>query len=69
MITSETQVEELIEHYPEAVKYFIMNGVTPFFCSGAYPANLGKLLDLKKVQDKDRFIRGLNAFLKERGAG
>jgi hypothetical protein len=69
MITSETQVEEIVENYPEAVKYFIIKGVTPFFCSGAYPANLGELLDRKKVQDKEGFIRGLNAFLEEQSGG
>ena len=63
MITSDMQVEKLMEQYPRAVSYFIQNGVSPISCAGAFPTTLGKLLEMKKVQDIDGFIEGLNDFI------
>jgi len=62
-ITKDTQVEEIIREHPEAVSYFIQMGVSPISCSGAFPATLGTLLEIKRVDDADGFIRGLNEFL------
>ena len=63
LITSDMQVEKLMEQYPQAVSYFIQNGVSPISCAGAFPTTLGKLLEMKKVQDIDGFIEGLNDFI------
>jgi Domain of unknown function (DUF1858). len=63
MITSDTQVEKIMEYYPQAVSYFIQNGVSPISCAGAFPTTLGKLLAIKKVEDTDGFIKGLNDFI------
>jgi len=64
-ITRDTQVEEIVEKYPESVQYFIEMGVSPISCAGAFPTTLGALLEIKKVSDADGFIRGLNDFLKQ----
>ena len=62
-ITAETQVEDIIEQYPEAVSYFIQNGINCISCVGPFPTTLGKLLTMKKVEDIDGFIKGLNEFI------
>ena len=63
MITSDTQVEKIMEQHPEVVSYFIQKGVSPISCAGAFPATLGMLLTIKKVEDVDGFIKGLNDFI------
>ena len=63
MITADTQVEKIMEQYPQMVSYFIQNGVSPISCAGAFPTTIGKLLAIKKVQDIDGFIKGLNDFI------
>ena len=63
-ITADTQVEELMDKYPETVRYFIMNKVSPISCAGAYPTPLGEMLTAKKVQNIEDFINGLNDFIK-----
>ncbi|OIQ08077.1 hypothetical protein MOOR_23570 [Moorella thermoacetica] len=63
-VTRWTRVEELVEQHPEVVHYFIRHGVSPFFCDGAFPSDLGRLLEIKKVPDPDSFINGLNYFLR-----
>lgn len=63
IITFDTQVEEIVEKYPEAVSYFIQNGISCISCVGPFPTTLGKLLTMKKVEDIDEFIKGLNEFI------
>ncbi len=63
IITSDTQIEEIVEKYPEAVSYFIQNGIDCLSCVGPFPTTLGKLLTMKKVEDIDGFIKGLNEFI------
>ena len=65
-VTRETLVEELVEQYSEVIHYFIQNGVSPIFCAGAFPSDLGRLLEIKKVPNPDSFIKGLNHFLRNR---
>jgi len=48
IITSDTQIEEIVEKYPEAVSYFIQNGIDCLSCVGPFPTTLGKLLTMKK---------------------
>jgi hypothetical protein len=63
-VTRETQVEDIVQ-IPGAVSYFIERGVSPISCSGAFPQSLGRLLELKKVADPERFIAELNAWIEE----
>ncbi|HIH78304.1 MAG TPA: hypothetical protein HA341_05210 [Halobacteria archaeon] len=63
-ITKDTLVEDLIKEYPDVVSYFIQRGVNPVSCSGPFPYSLGTLLDIKKVEDIDGFVEGLNDFIK-----
>jgi hypothetical protein len=62
IITSETQVEEVMK-LSGVISYFIKNGVSPISCAGAFPQSLGKLLEIKKVAEPEKFIAGLNAFV------
>ncbi|MDI3509171.1 MAG: hypothetical protein PWP55_1363 [Clostridiales bacterium] len=64
MITKDTPVEEILQKY-DVLAYFLENGVSPFSCAGAFPQNLGKLLEVKKVKDPDAFIDGLNKLIEE----
>ena len=68
MITKDTPVEEIMQKY-DVLTYFLENGVSPFSCAGAFPQNLGKLLEIKKVKDPDAFIAGLNAWIAEKERG
>jgi len=65
MITKDTSIEEIIQKY-DVLTYFLENGVSPFSCAGAFPQNLGKLLEIKKVKNPDAFIAGLNALIDEK---
>jgi hypothetical protein len=62
MITRATQVEDLMR-IPGVLVWCIQHGASPFSCSGAFPGSFGRLLELKGVQDVDRFIQELNAAL------
>jgi hypothetical protein len=62
-ITSDMQVEDIMAKYPETVKYFIINGVSPVSCAGAYPKPLGEMLVSRGVKDIEGFIKGLNDFI------
>lgn len=64
IITTDTQVEVLLEQHPEAVRYFILNKLSPFSCAGAYPKTLGEMLTDCCVDDIAGFIAGLNAALR-----
>lgn len=63
VITLDTPVEEIVESYPQAVEYGILNGVSCIFCVGSFPATLGDLLRIKNVPDPKGFVDGLNAYL------
>ncbi|MGD0152717.1 MAG: hypothetical protein ABSC17_02985 [Thermacetogeniaceae bacterium] len=63
MVTKETLVEDVVT-IPGIISYFIQHGVSPITCDGAFPQNIGRLLEIKKVPDPDAFIDGINAFLK-----
>lgn len=63
LITGDMQVETIMEKYPQTVTYFIMNKVSPISCAGAYPKTLEEMLTLKKVENIQEFIQGLNKFL------
>jgi len=65
-ITTDTQVEVLLEQHPETVRYFILNKVSPFSCAGAYPKSLGEMLMARHVNDVAGFIAGLNAMIDEK---
>jgi hypothetical protein len=63
MITLETKVEDIVNDYPHAITYGILNGVSFVFCVGTFPATLGDLLRIKKVADPNVFVKGLNEYL------
>ncbi len=62
-ISLNTLVEKMLEEYPEAIEYGIMNGIRFFFCVGTYPTTLGDLLAAKNVPDPQKFVDGLNNYL------
>jgi len=65
MVTKDTLVEDIV-HIPGVVSYFIQQGVSPVTCTGAYPQNIGRLLEIKKLPNPNAFIEGLSAFLRNR---
>ena len=64
MITRNTRVEDIMK-IPGIMFYFIERGVSPITSDGAFPRDLGRLLEIKKVPDPDGFIEGVNTYLKE----
>jgi len=65
MITLETNVEDIVKDYPQAITYGILNGVSLVYCVGAFPTTLGDLLRIKKIADPKVFVDGLNQYIKE----
>jgi hypothetical protein len=63
MITLKTNVEDIVNDYPQAITYGIENGVSFVFCVGAFPTTLGDLLRIKKIADPNAFVKGLNEYL------
>lgn len=63
-ITKDTMVEDVYK-VPGILEYCLQNRVTIFTCSGAYPRSFGDLLAIKKVENPEAFLDGLNAYLKE----
>jgi hypothetical protein len=59
MITRETLVEELVP-LEGWIAWCVKYGFSPFSCQGAYPGNLGKLMELKRVQDIDDCLARMN---------
>jgi hypothetical protein len=59
MLTRDTQVEDLMG-VPGIIPWLIQRGISPFSCCGAFPDTLGRLLELKGVEDVDGFIRELD---------
>ena len=59
MITRDSQIEDLLQ-VPGTVAWFVEHGLSPFSCAGAFPGTLGRLLELKGVQDADAFIKALD---------
>lgn len=64
LITAETQVEEIMEQYPKAVRYFLERNIVPIFCVGAFPDNLGRLLQTNRIDNQEAFIQELNQFIR-----
>jgi hypothetical protein len=64
MISADMQVEELLR-IPGAMAWCIQHGVSPFSCAGAFPASLGRLLEIKHVADPAGFIELMNQELVE----
>jgi hypothetical protein len=62
VITQETELEDLVKQ-PGVISWFIQHGVSPFSCYGTFPGTLGRLLEIKHVQNVDAFLQGLNDFL------
>jgi hypothetical protein len=59
MITLETPVEEVLE-VPGAIAWCIRHRVSLVSCSGAFPASLGRLLELKGVPDPQALVDAMN---------
>jgi hypothetical protein len=62
MLTRESQVEDIMA-LPGLIAWCIRHGVSPFSCYGAFPGTLGRLLEIKGVQDVDGFIQAMNTEL------
>lgn len=64
LITLETPVEDIVSRYPQAIEYGIMNRVSFVYCVGSFPMTLGDLLKIRKVEDPQGFVDGLNEYLR-----
>ncbi len=64
MITRDSQMEDLMA-LPGLIAWCVHHGVSPFSCYGAFPGTLGRLLELKGIQDVDHFIEVMNVELPE----
>ena len=65
-VTRQTLVEDIAD-IEGVFEYCLEHGVSLITCSGAFSQTVGRLLEIKKVNDPDAFIAGLNGFLKESG--
>ena len=62
VVTRDTLVEDIVD-IDGVFEYCLGQRVSLISCSGTFPQTLGRLLEIKRVENPDAFIAGLNTFL------
>lgn len=65
-ITLDTQIEDLVRDFPEAVGFLTRNGIRCIHCGEPLWCSLGELLDQEGVDDPHQLITELNEVLKRK---
>ncbi|KPJ70047.1 hypothetical protein AMJ44_01045 [candidate division WOR-1 bacterium DG_54_3] len=65
-ITLDTQIEDLVKNYPEAVGFLTRHGIRCIRCGEPLWCSLGELLDQDGVDDPHQLVTELNDFLKRK---
>jgi hypothetical protein len=56
-------LEDILDRHPQAITYFVLEGVSPMCCAEVPPERLANFLKRKKVSNVNDFINGLNDFI------
>jgi len=65
-ITLDTQIEDLVRDFPEAVGFLTRHGIRCIRCGEPLWSSLGELLDQDCVDDPHQLVTELNEFLKRK---
>jgi methionine synthase II (cobalamin-independent) len=65
-VTLEMQVEELVEAFPEAVRFLTRRGLRCIRCGEPVWGTLKEFLLSESVEDPQRLVEELNAYIQER---
>lgn len=63
MITPDMPLEDILDRHPQAITYFVLEGVSPLCCAEVPPESLANFLKRKKRNNVEDFIKGLNDFI------
>jgi len=53
-------LEEILTQYPQAITFFVLEGVGPMCCAEIPPESLAMFLMRKKVPNVEDFVKRLN---------
>jgi len=67
-VSLDTPVEELVEHFPEAVGFLSRNGVRSIRCGGPLWCSLGELLKEEGIENPQYLVKELNNHIKKKGS-
>ena len=62
-ITPEMTMEEMVERYPQASRFFLRFGIRCFTCSGVLWGTIAEALRSKDVEDVDAAVAELRRFV------
>ena len=65
-ITLDMQVEELVEVFPEAVRFLTKRGLRCIRCGEPVWGTLEEFLQSESVENPEKLVEELNAYIKER---
>lgn len=63
-----TSVEELVEHFPEAVSFLVRNGVRCIRCGEPLWCSLGELFKEEGIENPQYLVEKLNNHLEKKGS-
>jgi len=66
LITADMSLEEILNRYPQAITFFVMEGVSPLCCAEVPPESLAAFLKRKKIDDVENFLKRLNDSLNDK---
>jgi hypothetical protein len=67
-VSLDTPVEELVEHFPEAVGFLSRNGVRCIRCGEPLWCSLGELLKEEGIENPQYLIKELNNHIEKKGS-
>ena len=65
-ITLDTQIEDLVRDFPEAVGFLTRHGIRCIRCGEPLWCSLGELLEQERIEDPHPFVAELREFLKRK---
>jgi hypothetical protein len=65
-ITLDTQIEDLVRDFPEAVGFLTRHGIRCIRCGEPLWCSLGELLEQEGIEDLHPFVAELRKFLKRK---
>jgi hypothetical protein len=66
-VSLDTQIEELVEHFPESVGFLSRNGVRCIRCGEPLWCSLGELLKEEGIENPQYLVKELNNHIEKKG--
>ena len=62
-ITTDSNVEEIVEKHPKAVGWLVQHGIICVVCGEPFWGTLGNLMEKKNIKNPEKLLRDLNKFI------